>query len=99
MPRKNAIRITPANKYLAITQKIRTQFPKDPYSQLYFAVVEQAIIDLTPRNPATRQAIAIYNKARDSAKSYLSGTIYHAEACGVDSKWIHRIMKEANITA
>jgi len=91
--------MTPENKYTLAVKKIRMQFPDDPHYNLYFSVIERAILDLMPRTNKSTNKIKEHARLKSTAKKYLSGEIYHAEACGVDSQWIRRIMKEANITA
>jgi hypothetical protein len=74
--------LTRREQAVVIRRKIRSQFPLGvPEARLMCAVVEKAIDDGI-------------SGGNDAAVMYLSGQIPHAEVCGVDSSWIHRVILE-----
>lgn len=68
-----------------VIAKIRTQIPDNPHCNLMFAVIKQAFRDLTSK------------RDRYDAARYLRGDIPHAQACGINAAWIHRLMKAVKI--
>ncbi len=71
----------------AAMRKISYQFPNYPECQLMCAIVMHAIIDLG----STDKAIKL------PAIRYLSGSIYHAELCEVDSVWIREVLTKCGV--
>lgn len=76
----------------AAALKIRHQFGRTPVENLYFAVVEKAILD-TSLPVYKRRGIDINARYKGSARRYLEGSIPHAEACGVDPNWVRQILQ------
>lgn len=70
----------------AALKKIRTQFPNIPEARLCFAIIHNAVVDLTSKGH------------RRTAEEYLTrDSIFHAELCGVETSWIQRILRECGI--
>lgn len=67
----------------AAAMKIRTQFPKDEFSDLMFAVIETAIGE-----------IGVF---ADAERYLRTDPIPHAEICGVNSEWVRRVLKELGL--
>lgn len=84
----------------AALKKIRTQFPNIPEAQLCFAIIENAVFDLTAkkyRNMSENRKREMEEHKR-SAEEYLTqDSIFHAELCGVETSWIQRILRECGI--
>jgi hypothetical protein len=72
----------------AICRKIRFQFPNTPEHNLFFSVIQCAIMDLV--NQDKRNG---FN--RRSALRYLRDDLVHAEACDVDADWIRSLLTKA----
>jgi len=68
----------------AAIKKIRTQFGDTPEHKLMFAIVEQAIKDLSSKSIEVSR----------SAERHIKNEIPHAELCGVDSEWIRLVLKK-----
>ena len=72
---------------------ITHQFPESPEGQLMAAVVCCAVMDL-------HRPTSVWSPHKfhvDSAREYLSGEMWHAEICGVDSDWIRSVLDKAGI--
>lgn len=71
---------------MAAVDKISHEFPKHNFGRLSLRIIEQAVMDCV-----------IYDKlspyAGHCAARYLRGKILHAEICGINSDWIHRVFK------
>ncbi len=74
---------------------IRTQFPETPEGALMFAVIAQAVEDATakPQPKAQNHEQRNFQVRRLDAVEYLTGNLLHAQAAGVDPRWIQRIFK------
>lgn len=74
---------------------IRTQFPETPEGALMFAVIAKAVEDAIAE-PGVRGADRdrhTFHARRLDAVEYLTGNLPHAQAVGVDHRWIQRIFK------
>jgi len=78
------------------TKLIRTQFPESSEANLMMAVIEQALRDLLIGDVESNGKI-IPHADRASAARYLSGSIHHAEICGVESEWIRRVLAKVGL--
>ena len=74
----------------AICRKIRHQFPNTPEHNLFYSVVQVAILDLADQSKRNG-----FN--RRSALRYLRNDLVHAEACGVDADWIRGLLTKAHL--
>ena len=86
--------------------EIKKIFPSTPGGRLYFAIIQQAMNDLyldvtMPVNGKKVYKMKIkYNRLdKRSAEIYLSGKIRHAEACGVSTERVHRVLKFYRVKA
>jgi len=77
-----------------VLRKIGPQFPQSPEGRLMLAVVGQAIRDLHGRG---RGCELRARRQRESAARYLGGEMPHAEACGVSSHWVRKIMRDVEL--
>jgi hypothetical protein len=76
----------------AISKKIKNQMPDCPEGALFHAVLNQALKDAISVSNSRADAAE-----RDSARRYLSGYVWHAEAAGVCSDWLQRIFAETDL--
>lgn len=74
-----------------VIEKIKYQFPDNPEGRLMFAVIEQALKDLTAMKRSKEKPIPDL-LIRASAENYLRGPMPHAELVGVSSDWIKRVI-------
>lgn len=65
--------------------RLEKQYEHNSDSNLCFAVVCSAILDLEEENH------------RDSAKTYLKGEMVHAQLIGLDPDWIRATLKELRL--
>lgn len=75
---------------------IKAQFPDTPEAALMYSVIEQAVRDLflKPRtNPSGKKS----TDYRPAAMRYLTGEMWAAEVCGVESSWITGQLKKAGM--
>lgn len=82
-------RMSTSVKVRLVIRRIRPYFHHSPEGALFRCVVEQALLDLASNH--------VTDDEKDSARRYLTGYIPHAEACGVESSWIHSSMKRVGL--
>jgi len=73
-----------SNERLAL-HAIKPQFPDWPESQLMFAVIKQAVIDLSNKYE------------HDKAVRYLNGDMMQAEMCGIEPRWIRETLIKCGV--
>ena len=73
-----------SNERLAL-HVIKPQFPDWPEAQLMFAVIRQAVVDLTKKN------------LRIEAARFIQGNLYYAELCGLDPQWIRETLVKCGV--
>lgn len=81
-------------------KKISYQFPDTPEGQLMLAIVYKAFQDalLHKRNCDVGRGSESYRKsAKAEALIYIDSIMPHAEACGVDSGWICRVVRQCGV--
>ena len=87
---------------------ISSQFPTQPEAKLFLAVIERSILDIAlvmrrydelkkkPTEKRLRKFNVIRAEVIGSIRK-LSGQIYFAEACGVDSDWVRQVIKRCGL--
>jgi hypothetical protein len=75
-----------------LVKKIGHQFPPCPEGQLMHSIVAQAITDLFKSGTSDAAQLC-----RRKARWYLSGSMWHAQICGIDPDWIRTQLTRAGI--
>ena len=85
--------ISMRRKVIAIKRKLKHAWPELPEAQLMLACVENAIEDaFLPVNKTSQSNCYRSWNDKVAAIQYLSGEMWHAEVCGMDSNWIREVM-------
>lgn len=72
-----------------VLNKIRDQFEKTPESQLMYAVLERAVLDISSASTSSIDTA--------SALSFFNSDMPHVSACGVDVDWVKSQLKKYEI--
>jgi len=81
--------MTNKHKMLAVSYKIKKQFPRTREGALFHAIIERALLDLV--------SDFIELNEKESAIEYVNSEMYHADACDIESGWIRRLINEVGL--
>lgn len=73
----------------AAARKIEQQFPETPEAKLMFAVIYRALSDAYIRRGKGHVA--------EARRFLFRNPIVHAELCGVDTEWIHKVLRDGGL--
>ena len=73
----------------AANKMIRHQFTGDPHNRLMCAIIERAILDLTPD---TKNWMS-----HNRAATFLNGPIKPAVLCGLEPEWVRKVIRKCGI--
>jgi len=86
---------TKRKRAIMVCETVRAQVDDTPENNLMFAVFRQSILDfVSPDRDVNREE---NERNRRTALSYLLSDMPHLESCGIESKWVRKLLRRYSL--